>query len=471
MNLYKGQIFKSSIEIAKAIDYKKTVRRDMVEKELGHYCVFHRDGTKVIIDDIFEKSVPFAIRDYTHEVGQKEENEFGKFIILERYMKFPYNSSTHKVRMYKCQCLTDPTHKVFELTNTAINDKKGCPQCGRNRIRKGNNLYNARPDLIPYLANPEDAKKYAPNATAYILCKCPFCLAEKQVSINNLYGHGFSCSNCGDGFSYPNKFVNNFLDQVQVNHTPEKTFKWSKNKEYDQYLSRFNTIIENHGRQHYDEGACFPGISLKEQKENDKLKKELALKNGIEHYVVLNCSVSTMERIKNSIMDSILPSMLGFHEDDVDWEKCHIVANGAIVADAWKLWNEGHGLIYISKELKIGLETTRGYINDGIKKGECQERSNQNGFGELYTKGQMKPIYSRTDDIYFASRFDCEKYYDKLFPSKTGSFMLYKFILANKTYKGKKFEYIAQEFFNQKWEEAKTNKEIHVYGKPFYIES
>ena len=228
-------------------------------------------------------------------------------------------------------------------------------------------------------------------------------------------------------------------------------------------------IIENHGIQHMDERVHFPGDSLERQEENDAIKQELAVNHGIKNYIILDCSLSTMETLKKSIMSSTLPTLLGFSEDSVDWEKCHIVANGTIVPEVWNLWDAGHGLAYISKKLNIGMETARDYISTGIKMNKCQKRPIHNNLCELYTNGQMKPIYSRTDDVYFASRYDCEKYYGDLFPEKTGTLLLYKFISANKTYKNIKFEYITKELFNQKWEEAKKDNAICVCGKPFFM--
>ena len=35
-------------------------------------------------DELLEENVLFAIRDYTHEVGQEVENEFGKFVNINK---------------------------------------------------------------------------------------------------------------------------------------------------------------------------------------------------------------------------------------------------------------------------------------------------------------------------------------------------------------------------------------------------
>ena len=50
--------------------------------------------------------------------------------------------------------------------------------------------------------------------------------------------------------SYPNKFLFSFFEQLGANFTPEKTFDWSENRRYDDYIILPNgetLICENHG--------------------------------------------------------------------------------------------------------------------------------------------------------------------------------------------------------------------------------
>ena len=72
------------------------------------------------------------------------------------------------------------------------------------------------------------------------------------------------------------------LSQLKISYEPEKSFDWIDKRYYDQYIEQGSIIIENHGGYHYaDKGRG------KYVQENDIYKKEQALKNGINHYIVV----------------------------------------------------------------------------------------------------------------------------------------------------------------------------------------
>ena len=76
------------------------------------------------------------------------------------------------------------------------------------------------------------------------------CGRRKKIIIGNIYKrHNIQCV-CGDKMSYPNKFLFSFFEQLGANFTPEKTFDWSENRRYDDYIILPNgetLICENHG--------------------------------------------------------------------------------------------------------------------------------------------------------------------------------------------------------------------------------
>jgi hypothetical protein len=61
-----------------------------------------------------------------------------------------------------------------------------------------------------------------------------------------------------------------------------------------------------HGGQHYKSGFNISNRSLNEEQKNDLIKEKLAKKNGILHYIVIDSRRSTVEYIKNSIINSEL---------------------------------------------------------------------------------------------------------------------------------------------------------------------
>lgn len=345
-------------------------------------------------------------------------------------------------------------------------------------MKNDKSLYNMHPELIKYVLDVEKAKYYSHHSGKRIMCKCPVCGSTKELIIENLSRNGFHCTVCGDGISYPNKFMNELLRQVGITYETEKIFSWSGKRRYDQYLPDFNTIIENNGLQHYlgDRRFQFPMQDLSMQSDRDEIKRELAVRNNISHYVVIDCSYSNKEWIKEHVMKSELPMIIGFCEEDIDWDKCSKVASNSIVKEVWELWNKGIPSFEIEKRFDVGITTIRNYIKRGVECGVCKTFYNADKETKSirakkypFTNGQMKPIYCEDDNVYFSSRFECEKYYPDLFPENTGSYQLYKCVSKDKPYKGKRFVYVTKEHFNEMLEKSKNDDSLTVIGKPFRL--
>jgi hypothetical protein len=253
-----------------------------------------------------------------------------------------------------------------------------------------NDIATTHPDIADLLWDKDDGTKYQAGTKKRANFRCPCCGNKINVIICNVVNQGLFCRQCGDGISYPNKFVYNFIKQISdmykyndepFEFTPEKTFLWSANvkhenealsgkKIYDMFIDTHNIIIENHGDYHYVGG--FEEIngarSLKEVQENDAIKHDLALLNGIkdEDYIVLNCLMSNMEYIKNSIMSSRLPDVLNFNEDDIDWFQCDRFATSSRVYEACKYWNDGiKNCKDIALLMKMHPDTIKRYIRKG----------------------------------------------------------------------------------------------------------
>ena len=175
-------------------------------------------------------------------------------------------------------------------------------------------------------------------------------------------------------------------------------------------------------------------------------------------------------------MSSELPNILGFTESDIDWDKCSKIASSSIVKDVWKLWNDGLSSGDISHLLNISSTSVMNYVYRGVDCGICKPV--QRMYSEMHVVRrnvspfeyhQMKPLYCEDDDVYFSSRFECEKYYPDLFPENTGSYQLYKCVSRDKPYKGKRFVYVTKEHFNEMLEKSKNDDSLTVIGKPFRL--
>lgn len=250
--------------------------------------------------------------------------------IIRTYKNKKNSYADHEI-FYKVKCL-DCGYEYYKRRYDF--EKTGCISCNTPKIiiEGENDIPTTDPWMIPYFQGGyEEAKQYSSGSGKKIYPVCPDCgkVSNKQRMINNLHNHhGFNCEYCSDGISYPEKFLNSLLQQLNVKYnfqasTDELGFDSCK-KKYDFYVRNKSCIIETHGSQHYTRSFfnIKKGRTLKEEQENDKFKRDLALKNGITNYIELDCSQSNIEWIKRSVMSSELPTLFNFNEKDINWERC-----------------------------------------------------------------------------------------------------------------------------------------------------
>lgn len=237
-----------------------------------------------------------------------------------------------------------------------------------------NDIATTAPWMVKYLKNKEDAYSYACKSNKKIWFTCPICGNEKCMRICDFYKRGICCPKCGDKTPYPEKIMFNVLCQLNIEFKYRQYFDWVNNKEYDFYIQSLNTIVETHGRQHYEEQRRKSNRtkSLIEEQANDKLKKELALTNGIrpENYIVIDCRKSELEFIKQNILNSNLNKL--FDLNKIDWLKCQEFACSSRVKEACDLWNSGiKNAINIGTIMNLSDVTITKYLHKGKELNWC----------------------------------------------------------------------------------------------------
>ena len=262
---------------------------------------------------------------------------------------------------------------IWKTTPNALLKGAGCPVCSHRTIGKNfeNSIWTSehKEHFSQYLSE-DQMKKYMPNSCKKDWAICPYCGEQKYITIEQLLYQGIGCI-CGDGNSYPNKFVYNVLKQLNIKVKPEYVPLWNKKVRYDDYLPKYNIIIENHGLQHYEECGLTSRTLMAEQ-ENDIKKQKSALKNGINHYVVLDCRDSSLEWIKNAIMTSILPSLFDFTEEDIDWDQANEYATSNLIKKAASLFNDGETLTEIAQQLSTTKITIARWLKTATNFGWCK---------------------------------------------------------------------------------------------------
>ena len=282
--------------------------------------------------------------------------------------------------------------KSISIFTKSYNNDFHCKQC--------NSISITHPELEIFLVNKKDALKYSIHSNKKIPMVCPDCGYERERSISQLAELGLRCPICSSGY-YPEKFVFNFLEQLHKNFKTQlnkKTFKWCENYRYDFYLNIINGIIETHGLQHYKEVKRWG--KLINTQENDKNKEKLAKESGIENYIVLDCRKSDMNWIKDSIMNSPLPQLLNFKEEDINWLKCHWYGCSGTIKKTCDLWNRGvRDIKDLINKLNIPESTILRHIKQGIELCWCEK---ENLHGLIIKTGTDKKVelnYNQVNEI------------------------------------------------------------------------
>ena len=232
-------------------------------------------------------------------------------------------------------------------------------------------IIDTDPWMMTYMCDIEDAKKYSHQSNQYIDVKCPYCGIIKQMSISNLYQYGFSCPRCSDGISYPNKFMFDLLTQLKIpfkNEVSKKEegFDWVQDYRYDFYveIDEAKYFIEMDGGFHLYE----------ETKNTDMIKDNLAKQHGV-NVIRIDCMYHSKNRsdyVKNSILNSVLPDILHFSEEDIDWQSCNAYGINSLMVKVCELWNNSiHSVQTIARVLCISRETVKKYLKEGNEAGMC----------------------------------------------------------------------------------------------------
>lgn len=289
---------------------------------------------------------------------------------------------------FKSDCGHDFVSRPCDVIS---NWKIGCPICSNNIVKVGVNDFNTvHNDLTRYLYDYNDGFKYTSNSKSVVKFKCPHCGFVWEQSIYNFVKRKNKCKNCCISRSYPERFLSFLLDELCVIYESEVLFEWSDNKRYDFYLPEYNIIIEVHGRQHYNDIYRFSKSKrrLIDEEINDKYKEELAKKNGINEYIIIDASQSDFNWIKTKICESLLPTILMFSPKDIDWSNCDMCATDNSIFDVCDDYNNCISIRELVEKYKKSYNTIVNYLNIGNRFGWCNYDAKYNSKQAAFKNGQ-----------------------------------------------------------------------------------
>jgi len=262
-------------------------------------------------NDKYFESLGYEIPRKLHPSGKLHVPKGTKLKVKTRHLKKHSGIKITKVCDYCEQKIYNvPYYEMMRQRRKSVIDL--CRKCSDDKNKNKKKDSKKKKNCLAY-THPEIAKLVLNKELSYQLthgsgkkvdfvCGCGKIIKDKTV--HTVVRRGLSCPECSDGISYPEKFMFNLLDQLDIDFESQKIFNWSENKRYDFYIPKYDCIIETHGLQHYKHTGF--DRTLEEEQRNDDLKEKLAKENGIENYIVIDCRKSEMEWIKNKVLDSKL---------------------------------------------------------------------------------------------------------------------------------------------------------------------
>lgn len=392
-------------------------------------------------------------RDFKIDIGQMFKDDKRDIIITDREYRRKELKPDKKGRTYyqdekwyKYTCNVCGWTEGW-IKEGSLLEGNGCSCCyGRTAVLGINTIWDTDRWMCDLGVSEEDAKKYTKASNSRISITCPNCNKIKNIRIRDMYSDKSNGCICGDRISYPEKFITSILTQLNVNFKTQltnSTFKWCGDKRYDFYLLDYNAIIETHGMQHYEQRTR--GKPLEEEQKNDRIKKDLALNNGIEHYIELDCRYSDLEWIKNSCIVSM--SVLFENIKDVDFDRADRFAiSSNKVKDVCLKWSSDEDLtiINIAKIFDISTDTVTSYLKRGNKLGWCEYDPKKNKIKTAMKTGLANGIKIEIfkNDIslgVFNSAREIDRQSESILGVKLVQSMVSKAVRENKCYKGYNF--------------------------------
>ena len=396
--------------------------------------------------------------EFKYEIGHRFKDDKRDIVLTDRKRESRYalNGSVAKDKYYRYTC-NKCGYKDGWVLEGSLKKGIGCACCclsPRVAVLGINTIWDTDRWMCDLGISEEDAKKYTKCSERKVKVICPHCGNEKTNKIKDIYRSKSIGCICNDGFSYPEKFMYSILSQLSVDfkvQLSKTTFEWCKEYKYDFYIPSLNTIIETHGEQHYRDNTNFK-MSLKEVQENDRRKENMALKNGIKHYIVIDCRESTLTWMKNNIINSKLNEVFDLLK--IDW----LCANEYAIKnnkakEVWDYWNNRNEMETVTDLMdifRLSRQSILRYLKNGHKLKLCiyDTREEMKRVGrkiqlsngrkvEVFKDNVSLGVFNSTAEL---ERQSMDKFGTKIIHQAISSFCSGKY--NGETYKGFTFKYV-----------------------------
>lgn len=416
---YKKKLFEVHAQNIVPLESYKNMNTKILHKCLIHNNEFCAQPAKILSGQGCRlcglEKIGNAKRDNIDNIKDKLFEKYGNEFEL---LSTTYKNNSKKM-LFKHNCLTP--HTFYSSSNQILNNG-GCGVCHGLQVCEGyNDIATTNPYIASLFENYEETKKYTEWSNHKVNFKCPNCGNIRNKIISQVSRDGnLSCPVCGDGYSYPNKFIYNSLLQIKdkldfLNR--EFAPDWcsfsfrgtTKTGKYDIYfcVSGNKYIIEMDGGLGHGNNVI-GDISREESLYIDNEKDKLAIKNDIS-VIRINCEYgrdNRFEYIVNNIYESELSNILPLNL--IDFNKADKDSQNSLLIDACNMWNDGHKVSDIIAKLDIVSSTVTNYLQKGSEIGLCKNYSSE----QSMKRSLGNKIICITHNKIFSSIVDASDYYN-----------------------------------------------------------
>lgn len=361
---------------------------------------------------------------FKKEIGESIKDDKRDLVITDR--EYRMDKKGQKEKWYKYTCNKCGWTEGWIVEGALLGQGVGCSCCaGRTAVLGINTIWDTHKWLVDDFGLDEEFAKthtYGTGDKGTFRCKHCGEICVDYISYVVKRGN-VNCKRCSDAVSYPEKFIFNTLTQLNIEFKTQlskTTFEWCDKYRYDFYIPSLNMIIEAHGEQHYIQTRRKNARTLQEEQENDKLKEQLAKENGIKHYIVIDCRESTLNWMKNNIINSKLNEL--FDLSKVDWNQCQEYTLKNIAKEVCDYWNnkeEWESATDLGVIFKKDRHTISKFLKRGSELGWCNyDPKEELRKGRKRNNPKRKPIKVYKDGVFiqeFESSIVLEKNSLKVF--------------------------------------------------------
>lgn len=408
------EMFESKYPTWKLIEFNGNHEKCKIQDSAGHvieYSDFQAVRLRGPHCDICKKE---NYDNWKYNIG---DLVYGDRIIIDR--KFEDSKQWYRYKCLKCG---------FDCTNCYVNGKyrdqywisvsdipnHKCGLCNSNTIVAiGINDINTTDSWMnKYFANENDKYKYSFGSSSKVNMICPECGHIQTNTIGVVHANGFSCKNCSDNITFPNKMIRGVLNQFQFDYIEfEHCPPWLKNITYYidniEYIANhcfYDAYFEFNGKRYVIEMDGGVGHGKKQWHKKDDDKKGIAIDIAKDNASIqqevevirIDCDYKDaskrFEYIQTNMQNSKLSNVLDLSL--VNWGECMNFTSKNLMKDVCDNWIDGQStLVEFQEKYHVAASTIRTYLKKGRELGWCNyvmstERWQNNRLmvGELWEK-------------------------------------------------------------------------------------